>query len=337
MSLNTFQQLQELPMQFNYYMPKPLMYPEDSNCLIISSDSEEATAGIFKYNLTNNAIHSLHKYDNSITADLHGHFIDGDLLCVFGGKSDSFLIYDLNTNTNITNKYINHCIFALKTADACPKTEATHNCINIFQCEGSHIKYDCDKQKLIYLSKDNVKLQVTYPKLTYVSALQQLKILGSDDSDAILTYNSDKQCWQMNEKIKMPYVVTNDISYDVLSFGDVIIVFYFGSSGHYDIWCLDLLCSKWFKSDHSVPISVKYLAYCIKSINNYVHLLNFEQKTHFKLNIFELFSRDMIISRRKIYQPLVMEYVRQQENNGFVSSMPFVLKQLILCYFQLFG
>ncbi len=54
--------------------------------------------------------------------------------------------------------------------------------------------------------------------------------------------------WKLMNSIKMPHCVNDELYYDVLLFGDVIIVFYFDSSkDFYDIWCLDLLNYKWFK------------------------------------------------------------------------------------------
>eukprot|EP01084_Bolivina_argentea_P141481 248595_1 len=132
----------------------------------------------------------------------------------------------------------------------------------------------------------------------------------------------------------MPYEVEDDLYYDIVSFGDTIICFYFGDSGQFDILCLDLLCYQWFKSKVCVPNSIDWFAHCIKTIDDYIHILH---KDHFKLNVYELFPNDMVVSRRKHYNKLVMGYIKQEENKHMISNVPCVLKQLILLYFQLFG
>eukprot|EP01084_Bolivina_argentea_P260007 438943_1 len=136
----------------------------------------------------------------------------------------------------------------------------------------------------------------------------------------------------------MPHVVNDEMFYDVLIFKDVIIVLYFGDYNNNDIWCLDLLHFKWYKSQYDVPIDING-GYCIKSNNNDdVHVLNFHNTQHFVTDVYDLFSKDMIKQRRNDYEMLVAGFIKDQENNNIPwGYLPWVLKQLILLYFPVFA
>eukprot|EP01084_Bolivina_argentea_P099035 178012_1 len=94
---DSFEKSQKLPYQWECHMPKPLIYPENSNYVIISTHVDDNNPGIFKYNLVTNTMDILYKYDNTIRCSDNGQFIDGDSLFIFGGEYDSFFAFDLNT------------------------------------------------------------------------------------------------------------------------------------------------------------------------------------------------------------------------------------------------
>ena len=63
---------------------------------------------------------------------------------------------------------------------------------------------------------------------------------------------------EINQNLKMPHAGTLYYAlYDVLSFGDVIFAFYFDYLQNYDIWYLDLLNDKWYKSKYKAPKLVR--------------------------------------------------------------------------------
>ena len=74
-------------------------------------------------------------------------------------------------------------------------------------------------------------------------------------------------------------------------------------------------------------------SYAVQSNNNNIHLLNFWDRTHFKVNLHDLLPIKFIESRRDRYNPLVIGYVREQKKENQVRDIPFVLKQLILKYY----
>eukprot|EP01084_Bolivina_argentea_P173066 299747_1 len=113
----------------------------------------------------------------------------------------------------------------------------------------------------------------------------------------------------------MPHCIDDELYYDVLLFGDVIMVFYFDPDKEiYDIWCMDLLYHKWYKSKYNVPKSIGMHSYFMKGNNNNdIHLLDFDSQQHFMVNAYDLFSNEMIKERRKHYEILVIGFVKDEE------------------------
>eukprot|EP01083_Nonionella_stella_P138819 422523_1 len=83
-----FKQLSKLPLKFDEYIPKPLVYPKHSNTIIISTGGDEfnPAAGVFKYNFDNNNCEKLQTYVD-FEPECHGQFIDynNDTLHILSG------------------------------------------------------------------------------------------------------------------------------------------------------------------------------------------------------------------------------------------------------------
>eukprot|EP01084_Bolivina_argentea_P265114 449262_1 len=94
-----FKPLPKLPLECDYYMPKPLNYPKDSNFIIVSTGSAENNAGVFKYNIDSNSLEKLQEYVDFVPED-HGQFIDyhNDTLHILSAWQNAYTI-DLKTNT----------------------------------------------------------------------------------------------------------------------------------------------------------------------------------------------------------------------------------------------
>eukprot|EP01084_Bolivina_argentea_P234928 395468_1 len=189
----SFQKLESLPHYWNEYMPKPLIYPENSNSIILSTSFHDDNSGIFTYNLITNTIELLCKYDDTIECNDHGQFIDGDSLFIFGGDNHSFVVFDLKTNSNITQNYVNNIIHDIDHSG----TGHDPNCVSISSdkineihilLNHAHIIYDCNAKTLTKINIDSFKKeQMDYTKLIYNEWSEQLIILGSDKNDCILT------------------------------------------------------------------------------------------------------------------------------------------------------
>ena len=75
--------------------------------------------------------------------------------------------------------------------------------------------------------------------------------------------------------------------------------------------------------------------FVVKDGNNYAHILNFLSGKHVKVDLFKLIPKELLKSHREYYQPLIMGYLREKENDNDIPCIPFVLKTIILKFFSL--
>ena len=147
---------------------------------------------------------------------------------------------------------------------------------------------------------------------------------------------NDEIEWKLNNKIKMPHIIHDERCYDIVLFVDIIMVFYFDDSCN-NIWILDLFCDQWHESQYTVP-DLDRDSYFLKSFSdNNIHVLDFYNQDHFVVNFHDLLPKELVKSRRKHYNALVVGFIKDQEKKNLISTIPFVLKQLIAYYFPLFG
>ena len=83
----TFSELQQLPVSFEYYIPKPCRYPRDSSSIIISTDRFEGNPGIFRYDIETNEMKKMLQYDKDAHFEYHCQFIDYIHKIIFETKS----------------------------------------------------------------------------------------------------------------------------------------------------------------------------------------------------------------------------------------------------------
>eukprot|EP01084_Bolivina_argentea_P072230 131186_1 len=340
-----FKQLHTIPLKFHHYHPKPLFYPYNSNEIIITTDYEEINSGTYKYNINSNKLELIHSYRYECQIENHAHFIDykNEILYICAGVSNSFHGLNLKTNT-MTNMGSNYSGVVVKSV-LIPST----NKIHILKDYKNHFVFDCNDKMFTEINCNRDALihsNICNLKLIYYEFSNQLMVLGGTNNDDIFYCNikkqsTDKMEWKLNNKIKMPHIVCFECNYDIIVFGDVIIVFYFGGGGicgYEDIWCLDLLSHQWFKSEYNTPVNAGDESDIFKNNNNNnIHVLDFYGQRHFTINMYNLFSNELIKLRRKHYNKLVIGFIKQQENNNIIPTIPFVLKNLIAYYFQLFG
>ena len=60
-----------------------------------------------------------------------------------------------------------------------------------------------------------------------------------------------------------------------------------------------------------------------------------ESGKHIKADLHALIPNELLKSHRKYYQPLIMGYLREEENENNIPCVPFVLKTTILKLFAL--
>ncbi len=340
--MDKFKRQQDLTLKCNWPMPEPVFESTNSNSVIISTDSFENNAGIFRYNLYENQLEKILEYDIGMHVEDHAHFIDYD------NETLHIIVYDEKLHIIIdlkTKKIINQQEFV----NRCPNTKCVQissksvNQIHIIQNDFIHYTFDNTNNKFTEVNSSDGLTEINSPKLLYIQMKKQMMILGGSYTDNIYHCKITEPFeWKLMSNVKMPHLCNKYgyvPNYDILSFCDVIIAFYFDGICCNDIWCLDLLNYKWFKSKYSVPKSIATsdeYSYFIKNINTSdIHVLDFVNKQHFIINAHNIFSNEMIKQRRKHFNTLIFGFIGNEEINA-VLNIPWTLKQLILLYFPLF-
>eukprot|EP01084_Bolivina_argentea_P028965 53798_1 len=216
---SVFKPFPQLPLKCEFYQAKPSFY--HSNLLIISTDYGETNPGIFEYNLDNNNLEMLQKYED-IEPEDYGQFIDyeSDTLHIISTRHNLHAIMDLKTK--IINKQE---FYGNEYAKAIHISAKKHE-IHVVSDDMVHLEFDCEGQDFIRLNSKNDKLkdELMCIKLLYIETNEQIMILGADVDDNIYYYDIEEaNQWKLMNNIKMPHIVDSR-DYDVLSFYDVIMV-----------------------------------------------------------------------------------------------------------------
>eukprot|EP01084_Bolivina_argentea_P265110 449250_1 len=151
-----FKPLSKLPLQFDEYIPKPLVYPKHSNIIIISTVSNDTNAGIFKYNLDNNNCEKLQTYVD-FEPECHGQFIDynNDTLHILSAwqGSEGTRTIDLKTNTiNNKDKLNIKCGYFPKAVEI---SSIKGDEIHIVSDDQHHFKFDCNDKIVTNINIDS--------------------------------------------------------------------------------------------------------------------------------------------------------------------------------------
>eukprot|EP01084_Bolivina_argentea_P104175 186561_1 len=105
MSLSNIFDKAKCKQKFNYWVPKPSDHAQNQDVVIISTDYEEDSPGIYECNLRKNTLKKIYTYKHGFEILNHGQFIDSQngSLYIFG--EDTLGIFDLNTKEmNINTK-----------------------------------------------------------------------------------------------------------------------------------------------------------------------------------------------------------------------------------------
>ena len=329
--------------KFDWYFPKPVYHPKNKEIIIISTQfAEQNTKGIYEYNMKKNIFNKIYTYNKTLTPFYHGQLIDAknELLYIFSyGKLG---IFDLNTKKMNINTQNELCNFSI-----CPQSIYIPSPIN-----KSHILSDSTHWIINMNNKiiDKIKINkfqnnnIIHPNILYIPFTQQLISFGSENNNKIWYCNikqlskKQKYNWQLYH-LKMPYTTEINFFDILLVFNNIIFIFYFIENSYHDIWCIDLLNNKLIKTKYNTPTfnTYRYNIYAMKDNNNNVHIINFIFGEKYIFNLHNLIPKEIITLHRKYYTPLIIGYIKQEENkNNFLSNIPYVLKQLILYYFPLF-
>ena len=332
-----FESLEDIPMPLRAeaWLPKPLHHPTDPNKIIISVDCDETNAGIYELHLVTNTLKRLHQYErDKLEPENHTHFIhpQSKTLFIFGGNNASFGAFNLETKEMKYDE--SHCL-RIKEAWI-SKYIPDRNELHVIANNMRHCIFKFD---------DNNNIQPI--SNTKVDMLYCLKLLYIPCQDKLITTNmfeyalDESNKWKTNYDLKFTHNVnTDDFDLDfILGFENIIFMFYFEESYNFEIWCHHLLNNESYESKHRVPkIMDSYSqreVFVIKDGNHNAHILNFGTGAHVKVDLYKLIPNELLRSHRKYYRPLIMGYLREEENENNIPCIPVVLKTIILEFFAL--
>eukprot|EP01083_Nonionella_stella_P051498 136745_1 len=324
-----------------------------SNCFLITSTHDYSNPGVYEYNIETNQLNFISDYGTigyNIIDAYHAQFLDtvNDVLYIIGYA----YLHAFNWNTKrftLVDEQIQSEIGPTSCFPRIVSIPSPTNQICIFNNDSYELKtlqfaankpFRCISTQLCKSLRNEF---VQCPKLIYVPFKKQLMIFGSDGDDTIWKYHeTEMELWNGLWKqldVTMPCVVDDDRDYDVvLAFEYLLFVLYYTQSGvdcGNRIHCFDLLNECWFDTKMKVPKSVHY-GWSLKTKCNDIHIVDCNDNNRFKISLHDLIPKALIRTHRKRYDPLITGYIKEQETQLTIPSVPFVLKQLILNLFPLF-
>ena len=89
-------------------------------------------------------------------------------------------------------------------------------------------------------------------------------------------------------------------------------------------------------SNHILDGDGSLTIYALKGFNNSVHLIDFKKGYHYKISLYKLIPDSLEKQYSSYYEPLVIGFIKQYENDNLTPNIPLVLKKLIWKYFPSF-
>ena len=325
-----FELLNDIPMTTQYYLPKPLDHPTDPNRIIISVDYDEMNSGIFELDLISNTLKQLHRYDTTtLTPQDHTHFIhsQSNTLFIFGGDFEDFGAFNLETKVMEYDDDGTHC---LRIHGLISKYIPSRNELHVIG-SNTHYIYKFNKNKIQRISSAKVD-KLCSSNLLYIPS--QNKLITNTMFEYALDQSNE---WKRTDKLKFTHDV-NVVDF-ILGFENIMFMFDVTESYKFEIWCHHFLNNESSKSKYKVPEIMKPYdnphVFVFKDGNHNAHILNFGTGAHVKVDLYKLIPNALLNSHRKYYQPLIMGYLREMENENNIPCIPVVLKTVILKCFAL--
>eukprot|EP01084_Bolivina_argentea_P035130 65159_1 len=331
-------------------------YNYTNSCVISFEDDDRCEFGIYKYNLVLNEIKEIDYFVPDVHVDSpvweRAQFVDtqNHILYIFS----SFLqqtFYKLNLNTKITTKYSlpSHPLFNFETNWI---VTAYIPEVNQIHMTGHHhyVIYNMKDQSFI---ENDAALIQKWPKLLYIPFTKQLTIVGSNQQPYIYSCYMDEHKCKFDWKLRgtMPHASKkhlqgSPLNYKlILAFKHLVFCFYVSKEyDFYDIWIMDAIQMKWYKSNNDVPsyiysnndVDLDGYTYAIKDETNDVYLANFSNGCRVRVTLYDLIPADLCDIYANKYKPLVIGYIRQNENHNNIPATTFCVKLLIWKYFPYF-
>ena len=309
------------------YCANPLYSPYSQNVIITTTVEEKnLISGIYEYNIDKNEIIKIAAYDTNFRPYVHLQFIDKHANLHIFGECNYCFIFNLKSSKRIYDIDCSHfnCGGLGSIAYKAP---------NEFHIMDSYNHYVYNENRENSIQLNNSELQnndVCLPNL--VSSNNKLMIMGALFDQRMWYYNDKK--WYLSSQL-MP---TDACNFKLVSRIDGLVHLLCYDPSVTEIWVFDTLFNKWYKSEHCVPICFAAVESCVvvlKWSDDCLHIIDFQDGTHYKVNIYALIPSELQKEHRSKFEPLIFGFVREFEKKNIIS-IPYVLKKLIWKYYPLF-
>eukprot|EP01084_Bolivina_argentea_P112063 199882_1 len=250
-------------------------------------------------------ISPIHKYGSHFTDHVYDHRYDGNFIDtqnqkihIFGGGN--YAIFDFNNNIlqQIPKNALSECGKGSVTTYVPSQSHPEE--IHILTKNMIHYKININGNTVSkMIIWEFIEDGIYVPKLLYTPFKNQLLSLGSCGSNKIWYCNIDKMTdaprgnWRLST-LKMPRInsAVHKTFDSVLAFENIILIFY--AKPHSDIWCIDLLNDQIMKTNYDLHHYRLCSIYVFIDDNNYVHIIDFKNGIHDKLNLLNLVPKNVI-------------------------------------------
>ena len=338
---------------------EPQYHFKDGHCIfIIENDRNFIPLRIKQYNLDKQAITKTYQAPQ-LEFGITSASIDreNEIIYMLGGDECIFMSVDLKNNEwNILkndkiNKRLNKSLFFSNSHFIPSPINQLHITCN------EHFKFDKEQNKLIKLN-DNVTSCLTrwdqedenverspHQKFIYCKSSSQLMMFQTMCRVILVCdVSQDRVSDWKRYRARLPDVAMMFEEFDVILVWDQIVFwfdfYYEKEEGGWNIYCLDLKHNdKWYKSRGEIPeFRSDVKPYVIKDDDNNVHLISFwyGDNQHSKASLFDLLPSEIVQLNRKMYDPLIVGFVKQYEKKHKSIFIPSYLKKLIVQFYPLF-
>ena len=327
--------------------------------VIISLNDRSSDCGeIFFYDIDKNEYVDKIFYPENFKPERHGITVNSDTHTIhfyyrkskFGGDPNEtyFAIYNILTKQWNVTQHSDFPLFGY------PRTFWIDDSMYIQSStsvppEGVRVmKYSPQNKKCTNLTKNFLEKNVKYSRMCYDEMNRRIMLFGGrggatdDDEDGaefddIWIYDIDQneddgtEKWELYS-LKLPHKNSKELVY---AFNSIIFVIYCYSEQN-EIWCLELMNDKWFKSNVDWPYELSSCDF-VKVDNNHIHCINYHQNIHARINLYDIIPIELIEFYGKYYLPFVYGYIRiefESKCDGVYVSQD--LKHLIAKYFNAF-
>ena len=232
------------------------------------------------------------------------YFIFGGRYGVFGTVNLKLLGPECTKTLQVETKKYHDPMIRIQN----PMSTLINGNLHIFSDKGVHLKYNMNSSKLKRLKNFGINHGFNSSiKMVHIGKLQKVMFFGDDYSENIwyFDYSLDaNECdfhWKMY-KSSMPNKLNQFCA--IQAYDTMVILFYYGdvgAEGEHDVYCLDLIDDKWYKSEKKYNYSARIRynifdkLFVVATRDNVLHFIC--DKYHFTSKLIDVIPDEL----RKVY------------------------------------